>query len=62
MLSFTQAAYNFFGRKPGQSVGQFAQELKTLTEADRIEMAPLLTAELGEEVSPEPYLETKKAA
>jgi hypothetical protein len=35
LITFTKAMMDFFGRKPGQSVGEFAAELKALTDADR---------------------------
>ncbi len=38
-VSFPVAAKDFFGLLPGQSVGDFARELKSLTDEDRSEMA-----------------------
>ena len=34
-VSFTAACNNYFGRKPGQSLMEFQQELKALTQEDR---------------------------
>jgi len=34
-IGFTKAMSDFFGRKPGQSVGEFGAELKTLDQNDR---------------------------
>ena len=34
-ITFTKACHDYFGRKPGQSLGEFQQELKALDEADR---------------------------
>lgn len=34
-MTFTKAMMDFFGRLPGQSVGDFANELKALTVVDR---------------------------
>lgn len=43
-VSFAKACADFFGKKPGQKLQDFAQELRALTPEDREEMAPLLTA------------------
>lgn len=48
--TFTVAAKEFFGLKDGQKLTGFASELKALTHEDKLEMAPLLGAELGCEV------------
>ena len=50
--SFVKACQNFFGRKPGQTLGEFAQEIKQLTQADRDELSVLLAEQLGEDVEP----------
>lgn len=34
-VSFTKAVNEFFGRKPGQSLQEFQQELKALSPEDR---------------------------
>ena len=53
MVSFIIGAKKFVGTKPGQSLNEFAAEVRKLTQADREEMAPLLSEALGEEVSVE---------
>lgn len=50
-MNFVTACHTYFGRKPGQSLGEFGAELKTLTPQDRRELAPLLSVELGTEVA-----------
>ena len=45
--SFVVGCMKFFGRKNGQPVADFAKEIKDLTIADRTELAPLLSKELG---------------
>ena len=49
--TFLVACQQYFGRKPGQTLQQFAEEAKKLTAEDRAELAPLLAAELGYEVT-----------
>ncbi len=39
----------FFGLKPGQKLKEFADEVKTLTQAEREELADLVEAETGEQ-------------
>lgn len=51
-LSFSQAAMKFFGKKEGQSLGDFMKECKALTDKDRNELAPLLSAALNADVTP----------
>jgi len=51
MISLTTAINRYFGRKEGQTLPQFAQELKVLTEKDRMELAEMLTPVMGETVS-----------
>lgn len=34
-VTFTKAMMQFFGKLPGQTLGQFAEELKALTAEDR---------------------------
>ena len=43
-VSFAAACRSFFGFLPGQTLGQFGAELKTLTNEDRIEIAEGLRA------------------
>jgi hypothetical protein len=35
-LSFIKAMSDYFGRKPGQSVGEFSAELKALSHEDKL--------------------------
>lgn len=46
-ISFTKAILNYFGKKPGQSMGELAAEIKTLTEKDKADLIPELKRELG---------------
>lgn len=41
--SFPTACLDFFGKLPNQTTGEFANELKSLTEADRAEFKEALT-------------------
>lgn len=34
-VTFTKAMMQYFGKLPGQTLGQFAEELKALNESDR---------------------------
>lgn len=34
-MTFTKAIVEFFGKKPGQTLPEFMQEIKALTPADR---------------------------
>ena len=52
-ISFAAGAKRFFGLKKGQTVGEFAAELKQLTPKDRADLAPELSRALGVEVVPE---------
>jgi hypothetical protein len=49
-MNFVKACHTYFGRKPGQSLGEFGAELNALTPQDRRELALLLSVELGTEV------------
>ena len=51
-LSFAIACKRFFGTKEGQTLKDFAEELKTLTPSDRDELAALLAVELEDIVIP----------
>lgn len=46
-ISFLVAAKKFFGLKPGQGLGDFRDEVNCLTDADKDELRPLLSAEFG---------------
>lgn len=35
LMAFVAACKDYFGLKPGQTLGEFAQEIKALTEEDR---------------------------
>lgn len=37
-VSFVTACNRFFGRKPGQTTGEFAVELRALTEKDKADL------------------------
>lgn len=50
-MSFVTACHTYFGRKPGQSLGEFGAELKALSPQDRRELAQLLSVELETEVA-----------
>jgi hypothetical protein len=43
----------FFGQKPGQSIGEFSEEVKQLDSKDKHELATLAAAELGVELKEE---------
>ena len=49
-MSITIAMKRYFGYKQGDKLSDFAKEVRQLTQKDRIELAPLLSKELGEEV------------
>jgi len=51
-MSFVMACKKYFGQKEGQTLMEFSTELKGLTDKDRLELAPLLSEVLGEEVTP----------
>jgi hypothetical protein len=55
-MSFVAACSKFFGKKPDQTFASFLAEIKQLTDKDRTDMAPLLSVELGEDVSPTLYV------
>lgn len=46
-VTFMAACRRFFGMKPGQTLTQFAEEVRGLTEEDRKELAPLMSEALG---------------
>jgi hypothetical protein len=52
-ISFAVACKKFFGLLSGQGIGAFVADIRNLTKEDRTEMAPLLSAALGEDVSAE---------
>lgn len=56
-MGFTKAARDFFGLKEGQKLTAFAAELKELPYEDKVELAKLLTEELGIEVTVSPPAE-----
>lgn len=52
-LSFNQAAMQFFGKKEGQSLGDFMKECRALTPKDRADMTPGLEKALDCKIKPE---------
>ena len=46
-MGFVVACSKFFGSKPGQSLLQFAGEVRQLTDKDKEELRPFLEKELG---------------
>lgn len=49
--SFTTAAKEYFGIRPGDKLTAFANELKEIPYEDKVEMAAMLSVELGTEVN-----------
>lgn len=49
-MKLVSAVLKYFGRKEGQSLTEFASELKSLTDMDRKELAELLSTELKETI------------
>lgn len=49
-MTFAMAIRKYFGKLPGQTMADFAAEIKAFTDEDRADLAPLLSIELGEEV------------
>jgi hypothetical protein len=52
-IKFASACMKFFGKKPGETLLQFANEVKALTPEDKAELAPMLSEALGVEVETE---------
>ncbi len=52
-MKFGAACMRFFGKKPGESLQQFAAELRALTKEDKAELAALLAVALGAEIETE---------
>jgi len=50
-MSISVACKKFFGQKEGQTLMQFAEEVRKLTPQDKVEMAGMLSTELGVEVA-----------
>jgi hypothetical protein len=46
------ACKEFFGATPSQTAMDFAKEVRELTPADRAELAPMLSEELGAVITP----------
>jgi hypothetical protein len=55
-MKFAAACLSFFGKKPGETLNEFAVELRKLTPQDKAEFKPALEAALGQsvEITPEP--------
>jgi hypothetical protein len=51
-LSFTAAVSRYFGKKPNQTLTEFGNELKALTDKDKVELLPMLEKALGESIDP----------
>ena len=49
-MSFVMAARKYFGQKTGQTLAEFSAELKLLTDQDKLDLAPMLSKALGEDV------------
>jgi|GEM_PF-5093343 len=49
-MGFMVACLHFFGKKSGQTSMAFGEEVKALNDADRKELAPLLSKELGKTI------------
>ena len=49
-MKFVQACLRFFGRKEGQTLAQFGEEVRQLTPADRAELTPMLAEALKEPI------------
>lgn len=49
--AFIVACKAYFGFAPNQSLLEFKEEVSKLTPADRVELAPMLAAELGKPVA-----------
>jgi len=46
-MTLVSALLKYFGKKENQTLAQFAQEFKALTSRDKVELAEMLTKELG---------------
>lgn len=51
-VGFMAAVAKYFGKKEGQTLGEFKKEVDELTDKDRTDLAPLLSKVVGEEVNP----------
>jgi hypothetical protein len=49
--AFVVACKEYFGLKSGQTLMEFKKECDSLTDADKRELAPLLSKVVGEEVA-----------
>jgi hypothetical protein len=49
-LSFTVAVSRYFGRKEGETLSEFQNEIRQLTPKDKEELKPMLAEALGEPV------------
>lgn len=49
-MKFVLAVNTFFGRKENQTLSEFRDELKVLTDKDRDELALMLSAHFGEPI------------
>ena len=46
-LSETMVLHNFFGKQPGQNLAGFANEVKQLSAAEKLELAQLAAKAMG---------------
>jgi hypothetical protein len=46
-MAFTAAIAKYFGRKDGQSMGEFAEEIRALTPKDKEELRGMLSVALN---------------
>lgn len=51
-ISFTSAVSKYFGRKPGQTMAEFRDEIVGLSPKDKDEMRVMLASALGCDVEP----------
>lgn len=51
MIPFVSACKRYFGQKEGQDLKSFAEEVKLLTDQDKLDMIPELEAAIGEKVA-----------
>lgn len=50
VISFTTAAFKFFGPKPGQKLAEFSKEIGNLSYEDKVELAAMISLETGRSV------------
>ena len=60
MISLAMAVNKYFGRKEGQSLAEFANEIGKLTMKDKLELLEMLKMVTNEEISLESQSEESK--